>query len=78
MVMFFLLNVLAESEVRQVGIGDKLQLLELTDQFDNKQTLKSETQWLVFSHDMASGDLVELTFCTHTCYIPVLMILWNN
>ena len=62
LVMFFSLNVFAQSEVHQVGIGDKLQLPELTDQFDNKQSLKPETQWVVFSHDMASGDVVELAF----------------
>lgn len=56
------LHVYAESEETQVRIGDSLQLPELTDQFDRRQTLDPATSWLVFSHDMASSDVVEMAF----------------
>jgi hypothetical protein len=55
-------QIFADSEPQPLAVGDNLTLPELTDQFDNKQGLKPDTTWVVFSHDMDGGDIVDLAF----------------
>lgn len=42
--------------------GSSLQIIKLQDQFEQSQILKSDTKWLIFSHDMSSGKLVKAAF----------------
>ena len=39
--------------------GSLIELPELKDQFGNVQTLSPDANWLIFTHDRASGELVD-------------------
>lgn len=39
-----------------LGVGDTVPPLALTDQFDQPHTLAADTRWLLFSHDRAVSD----------------------
>lgn len=39
--------------------GSLIELPELEDQFGNAQTLRSDSNWLIFTHDRASGGIVD-------------------
>lgn len=49
----------AANENGRFNPGSLIELPELKDQFGNAQTLRSDSNWLIFTHDRASGVLVD-------------------
>ena len=48
-----------QADIPVLEVGSQIEIQQLKDQFGKDQLLKSETVWLIFSHDMASGKLVK-------------------
>jgi hypothetical protein len=61
-ILTFSLHAFGGNISKLVGIGDVVQLPVLTDQFEIKHSFKTDTAWVVFSHDMDSGFVVKEAF----------------